>query len=493
MTNFPNTHEQQLIIDAAVQTRRHMIVNARAGAAKTTTLIKVAEALPKASGLCLAFNTSIRDELKDRMPPNFKAMTLNGCGFNAWRRYIGKPTKVDKDKTYNILNELIREQEKKDADKLWENFAEIKKAISLAKTAGYLPIPPHTAFRPLCGPDHFYDRVLPFEAEPLEREIIDKVLQISWEATRNGVLDFDDMLLAPAVAGVSFDPYSDVLVDEAQDLSAINHVLIKKIVRGQGRLLAVGDPCQAIYGFRGADSSSMSTLGELFSADSFYLTTSFRCSKAVTRNAQWRAPDMNSPDWAAEGSVKKLDVWTEKDIPDGSAIICRNNAPLFHMAIRLLRAGRYPELAGRDIIKNVVTKMKKLGPAKLNREQSQLAVKAFVESEKLRQRDHKLVHDMAECMLVFINETDTLGDACAFAQKLGTQSGRLYLMTGHGSKGLEFENVFFLDQHLIDIKAGQDNNLKYVIETRAKLNLTYITSEGYIDDSIAQERNECAA
>lgn len=493
MTNFPNTREQQLIIDAASTTRRNLLVNARAGAAKTTTLIKVAEALPSATGLCLAFNASIRDELKDRMPPNFKAMTLNGCGFNAWRRYIGKPTKVDKDKNYNLLNELIREQEKKDADKLWENFAEIKKAIGMAKTAGYLPIPPHQAFRPLCGPDYFYDKVLPFEAEPLEREIIDAVLRKSWDMTRNGILDFDDMLLAPAVAGVSFDPYSDVLVDEAQDLSAINHVLIKKIVSSRSRLLAVGDPCQAIYGFRGADSSSMDTLGEMFNMEVLYLTTSFRCSKAVTKNAQWRAPDMNSPEWAAEGSVRKLDVWTEKEIPDHSAIICRNNAPLFHMAIRLLRAGRYPELYGRDIIKNVVAKMKKLGPTKLNREQAQLAVKAFVESEKLRQRDHKLVHDMAECMLVFINETDTLGDACAFAQKLGAQGGRIYLMTGHGSKGLEFENVFFLDQHLIDIKAGQDNNLKYVIETRAKLNLTYITSEGYVDDSITQERNERAA
>jgi DNA helicase IV len=40
-------------------------------------------------------------------------------------------------------------------------------------------------------------------------------------------------------------------------------------------------------------------------------------------------------------------------------------------------------------------------------------------------------------------------------------------MTGHGSKGLEFDHVYFLDQHLIG-KEEQEPNLRYVIATRAR-------------------------
>lgn len=42
-----------------------------------------------------------------------------------------------------------------------------------------------------------------------------------------------------------------VLVDEVQDLSRLQWLLVRTLVAGHGNLLAVGDPAQAIYGFRG--------------------------------------------------------------------------------------------------------------------------------------------------------------------------------------------------------------------------------------------------
>lgn len=478
------TVEQLAIIAEGASGSGNLIVTARAGAAKTTTIVKLAEAIPLSrSGLCLAFNSGIRDELKARMPSNFRAMTLNGCGFDAWRRYIGKPCKVDKDKTYNLVKEACEGLEQHETEQIWENFGELRKAISMGKTCGYIPGTLPAAFRPLTTAGNFYAEVLDFNPTDLEVKLIDAVLEASWNMTRNGVLDFDDMLLAPAVAGVSFPHYDYVLVDEAQDLSMINQVLIKKIARGTTRVIAVGDPCQAIYGFRGADSSSMETLRSMFSAKELFLTTSFRCSRAVCENARWRAPDMCSPDWAEEGVVKKLEAWSPSDVPEGAAIICRNNAPLFSMAIRLLRAGLYPELRGRDIIKGIVSKMKKLGKAKTPKDEAIALVTAWVEKEKKRQRDQRPLEDQADCMRLFINETDTLGSATAFAQALSERAGRIYMMTGHGSKGLEFDHVFFLDQHLLNIKQDQDANVKYVIETRAKKTLTYITSEGYMEDA----------
>jgi superfamily I DNA/RNA helicase len=59
--------------------------------------------------------------------------------------------------------------------------------------------------------------------------------------------------------------------------------------------------------------------------------------------------------------------------------------------------------------------------------------------------------------------------------------GRIKLMTGHRSKGLEYDRVFFLDQFLLK-KEGQDPNVRYVIQTRARESLFYVESAGWIGE-----------
>lgn len=477
---FTLTDEQIAIVEAAASTRDNLLVIARAGAAKTTTLVEAAKAMPQATGLVLAFNKSIADEMRQRLPSNFKAQTLNGCGFQAWQRYIGRRAKVDARKCYGLLREEIEKLAKPEQDEAWEFFSETLKGIGHAKMQGYIPkdnLPP--AFRPLTSADDFYDIALPFEATDLQRMLIDKVSAASFKQARDGIVDFDDMLLGPAVAGVDFDYYTDILVDESQDLSMINHVLLRKLRKPRTRIIAVGDPCQAIYGFRGADTSSMKTLGEMFDMRELYLTTSFRCASSIVENARWRAPDMRWPDWAKPGLVLRPEHWSADDLPDGCAIICRNNAPLFKLALRLLRDGRYPELLGRDIVKSLLAQMKKLGKPTLGREEALASLRGWTASQKERQRDHAMVNDQAECMAIFIKATSSLGDAMALAENVMNRSGRIYLMTGHRSKGLEYETVLFLDSHLCKVDRDQDANIKYVIETRAKERLVYVESETY--------------
>lgn len=477
---FTLTDEQVAIVEAASSTRNNLLVVARAGAAKTTTLVEAAKAMPSAMGLVLAFNKSIADEMKQRLPENFKAQTLNGCGFQAWQRYIGRRCKVDGRKTYFLLRQEIEKLSKPDQDEAWELFSETLKGIGHAKMQGFIPkdgLP--SAFRPITDEDTFFNIALPFEATDLQRRLIIDISKQSFKLAREGSIDFDDMLLGPAVSGVNFDYYTDILVDESQDLSMINHVLLRKIKKPKTRIIAVGDPCQAIYGFRGADTSSMKTLGELFEMEELYLTTSFRCASAIVENARWRAPDMRWPDWAKPGLVLRPESWAADDIPDGAAIICRNNAPLFSLALRLLRDGRYPELLGRDIVKSLLASMKKLGKPTLGRDEALASLRGWTASTKQRQRDHAQVDDQAMCMQIFIEATSSLGDAMALAENVMNRDGRIYLMTGHRSKGLEYETVFFLDSHLCQVKRDQDANIKYVIETRAKERLVYVTSETY--------------
>ena len=80
----------------------------------------------------------------------------------------------------------------------------------------------------------------------------------------HGLLDFDDLLLYwralladPVVGAAIAGRFDHVLVDEYQDVNALQ-VDIVTLLRPAGRgLTVVGDDAQAIYGFRGADSAHL--------------------------------------------------------------------------------------------------------------------------------------------------------------------------------------------------------------------------------------------
>ena len=484
MTTFTPTAEQTEIVNAAVESDANMSVIARAGAAKTSTLVLIAEALPQKNLLCLAFNKKIADEMHDRLPPNCESKTLHGLGYKAWWGFVRKKMRVDKSKTYRLLKEQIadieNQQEKSEA---FEFMSETMDFISAAKQQGYLPDAFKGHWRPLIN-DHDFFAGLPMEPSDLQIDLIKTVLVLSFREALEGNIDFDDMIYCPALCSVSWPSPDVTLVDEAQDLAPINHHILKKIVRNN-RLIAVGDPKQAIYGFRGASVQSMNELHEMFKTELYYLTISFRCSKAVTKNAHWLAPDMKSPEWAIPGEVSRPLMWGPDDIKDGDAIICRNNAPLFSVALHLLEAGRLPEIVGRDLSKPLIKILSKLGKDKMPRAAALEALKDWEANQLRRAREGARggIHDRAACLRIMIDKTKTLGDAKAYLTHLMNRDGRIYLATGHKSKGLEYDNVFFLDAFLCRIEKGQDANIKYVIETRAKDRLTYVTSEGYISEN----------
>ena len=69
----------------------------------------------------------------------------------------------------------------------------------------------------------------------------------------DGKIDFDDQIYMPSLFGGTFPKFPLVLVDEAQDLSLLNHAFLQKLVTK--RIIAVGDRNQSIYLFqrRGAE------------------------------------------------------------------------------------------------------------------------------------------------------------------------------------------------------------------------------------------------
>ncbi len=83
-------------------------------------------------------------------------------------------------------------------------------------------------------------------------------------------LDLDDLLAVP-VAAMRADPalaarwagrWAEVLVDEYQDTNHAQHALLRLLAGATGRVFAVGDDLQAIYGWRGADVSHIRRFGK---------------------------------------------------------------------------------------------------------------------------------------------------------------------------------------------------------------------------------------
>src|SRR5690606_286723 len=422
LMTFTPTPEQQLIVTAASETKDNLLVSALAGAAKTSTLVLIAEALPRTEILCLAFNKKIQLEMQRRLPPNCKAKTLNGLGHGAWQRFIGRRLILNDSKVYDIVSGLINKLGDADKKFAFEKMSEIMQAVSAGKTAGYIPdrtvkriesrMP--YSLKPLMS-DADFEAWLDEEPDELVLHLIEEASDLSIDKALDGEIDFNDQILMSTCFPAVFERFPLVLVDEAQDLSALNHAMLAKIVpipkegrMASSRIIAVGDKCQSIYGFRGAHEDSMALLQQRYNMTELHLTVSFRCPQAVVKAARWRAPAMQWPEWAIEGTVRHLREWTASDIPDNAAIICRNNAPLFRTAIKLLRLGRYPELMGNDIGKGLVKIMKKFGPTSMSQEEVFAAIEAWKEEKLAKSRAKGSIYDRAACMRVFAEQGDDL-------------------------------------------------------------------------------------
>ena len=272
----------------------------------------------------------------------------------------------------------------------------------------------------------------------------------------------------PALFGGTYPSFPVVLVDEYQDLSPVNRAMVGRLCK-HSRQIGVGDEAQAIYEFRGADARAMPDAVEQFAMETLPLSTSFRCPDAITSNVHWHVPDIRSA--KSGGMVARGNV---QSIEDNSAVICRYNAPLIALAMDLLSQGHKVDVAGVDIGARVIRLLNKLGDESMTQVQTLDAIHHWeAERDSL---DNKSAKDTAECMRVFARHGKSLGGAIAYAKHIFESSGgTIHFMSGHRSKGLEFDSVYHLNSE--DIRpGGQEQNIHYVIDTRPKERLTYIRS-----------------
>jgi DNA helicase-2/ATP-dependent DNA helicase PcrA len=469
------TPEQSAILSAATSTDSPLQLIAYAGTGKTSTLELIDEALGEAPRLYIAFNKRIVTEMtkedkdgKTRLRSTTKCQTLNSLGHSVWASAISPRLVLNTKKTLETFKEIIKPLSRDETRALWNEWDEIQTCVSLAKAFGFIPEGAPQWEKRLIN---FEDFLAKLESPPSNSglAIANAVLRTSIRLAYSGNIDFNDQLYMPALFGGSFPRFPLVMVDEAQDLSPINHELVRKLCR-TSRLIAVGDPFQSIYGFRGAMTHGMEIQRTAFSMSALPLSISFRCPSAIVENARWRAAGFRA--FREGGSVSSLSWLALEEIQEDSAIICRNNAPLFKVALNLLSHGRSVSMAGTDIGPKLLHILRRLGDESLSRP----AVLLAIEDWHAKRPDSTSARDLADCLRLFASNSRTLDEAIAYVEFLFKQSGRIHLSTGHKAKGLEWENVYHLDPWLLD-NNEQDLNLRYVIQTRSAENYYEISSK----------------
>ncbi len=109
---------------------------------------------------------------------------------------------------------------------------------------------------------------------------------------RRGVVDFDDLLehvlramrTDPTFADVVHWRFRHLYVDEAQDLNPLQHALLEAWRGQRNDLCLVGDPRQAIYGWNGARSTTLTEVEQRTPGVTVVaLTTNHRCTPQVVR------------------------------------------------------------------------------------------------------------------------------------------------------------------------------------------------------------------
>jgi DNA helicase-2/ATP-dependent DNA helicase PcrA len=481
----PPTPEQSLIIEAARRTSDNLLVNALAGAAKTTTLEMICAAVTGIPILSLAFNKRIADEMTKRLPSHVECRTLNALGHRVWAQATGKRLVVDSEKCRKILRAQIDLLPRDEKSEGFESFSDTLRLVSRAKREGYVPDKWTASYIRLISTDEFW---FTCEEEPTRQQInlVNETLCKSIAAAYEGGIDFDDQIYMPVIFGGTWPRFPLVLVDEFQDFNPLQHEMLSKLV--SKRLIAVGDPWQSIYGFRGAVANGMAAARERWGMKEFSLSVTFRVPRLGVERARSRVPHMQWRENAPLGAIDKLQGWGPDDVPSEVAIICRNNAPLLSLGFRLLRNNRAIKLVGFDIGAGLVRILSKLGAPDLNENQMIDAIEKWTQTELARgRRSTGAIYDRAECLHALTEGRKTLRDAITAAQDLFKREGPIQLMSGHKSKGLEFETVFHLDPWRVPSKFAkegteaweQELNVRYVIETRFKERLVLVNLEDF--------------
>lgn len=259
----------------------------------------------------------------------------------------------------------------------------------------------------------------------------------------NDLKDFDDLLIdyyKMIYKSHNHASYDYIFIDEFQDTNNLQYEVLRRLINLSTSVLAVGDPDQSIYQFRGANSKIIYRFIKDYEAKLFTLSINYRSSQTIITHAN--------------RLIKRNNRRYQKQlIPNDES-----QFPAYHFKFN---SEVEEALSLIELIKNLKMKIKK-------DEEIAILYRNSIRSYEIRK---------------VLNEYEILfSDSNNISNHLGIQ-----LMTIHKAKGLEFEAVIIigLEQGILpslqqnsQLELDEERRLMFVAMTRARKYL-YFSSVYY--------------
>jgi DNA helicase II / ATP-dependent DNA helicase PcrA len=296
------------------------------------------------------------------------------------------------------------------------------------------------------------------------------------------------MIWMPLILGLQLEKYDWVFVDEAQDLNAAQLQMVLSSISPAGRILAVGDRFQSIYGFMGADVNSIPNIIEALKATVLPLNMTRRCPKNVVEEAQRLVPAIYANEDAEEGIVtRSTQAIMRQQVKDGDLVLCRINAPLVRSAYAVIKRGQKAVIRGRDIGKGLLALIDKLSPSSVIGLAAKLSDYRYKEIARLTAANKKYsidaLNDKCDTLEALMEGMSDLSELKARIKTIfddDTKTGVIFSSI-HRAKGDESYRVWIMHPELLphpravqDWQLQQERNLEYVAITRSKRELIWV-------------------
>jgi DNA helicase-2/ATP-dependent DNA helicase PcrA len=528
---FIPSEQQQAIFDYVESKRKQpgrkaLAVKARAGTGKTTTAEQLIKRVPGIRGVYVAFNADIVTEVEPRLAgTGVVAKTFHGLALGSLLKHIQRAYKIEIPKDFvdgSKYRTLIADHTGaiSGIDTLFENAAmqwedvspaDIQKEFlkSAHLLAHYLRVKlvewnDLSALQDIIFDYGLDDPYLTDELLTIMVRIMPTIMEQGEQIVKtSAIMDFDDMIYWAVRWDVKVWINDWVIVDEAQDLSPMQRAIVAKVLNpNKGFIIIIGDDKQAIYRFTGADSDSFDLTVDHFKAEILPLTVTRRCGKIIVHHAQSIVPDFVAHESKHRGKI----VWLGEGefinhVKVGDMVISRVKAPLIAKAIECIAAEIPATILGGNIGKALIDLMEKISK---HDDFTWADAKSHVDDYEYEMAQHWLgkedelraeeVRDDCDGLRVLLKNANPycLEDFADYVNSFFTDANRANVVTfctGHKSKGLEANRVFILKPEKLPLVSMnmhpesqiQEDNLDYVVRSRAIETLVYLTNEKFLD------------
>ncbi|NNM65729.1 MAG: ATP-dependent helicase [Burkholderiales bacterium] len=516
------TQEQAAVVDAAAHGVRRIVVEAGAGAGKTSTIVAAAKAKRRQRGLLTVFNRMMAEETRPRLVgTGCTASTLHSV---AWRSAVAEPFKRSGGARLNVMlpardaaeavgirgpvtisQELGETSRNAVGDLLKDWVTRFCHSSSDVISSQHFPA---ATLREFLTPD----LAKKADEDPKWMSMLTRAYAGAlaphaarlWGLMSQPDGDFPtthDTYLKLYVMSRPSVGCDYVMLDEAQDANPIMLQFMQLAEQQGAQTIYVGDSYQQMYSWRGA----VDALRQIDADARLRLTQSFRFGPAVADVANLVLGGLRHSDFRIVGAGRPSRVVETIDAPN--AVICRKNATAIAMALEAREAGCRVGLCMNP--KELLREVDALERFQANGRTDARRFRRFASFEEMQESVENGDAPDLKILLDLIAEHNYDGTRSILSEiavgktpeEIERSKVQTVFLTGHASKGLQFQHVLLGDDFKGVAKLesapaavrAEEFNILYVAVTRAQSTLCLGNSEAAGDLRALMQQAAAAA